>query len=118
MGFFLELAYTQDFAVRNAYWAEYGVCIRCVQDLPTSINETGMSTTHVFPNPADESLHLTVASTLIGSEYVVSDLTGRVVLRGSIHAESVIVSIADLYVGMYLLSIPNAKTNVIKVVKR
>jgi uncharacterized protein (TIGR02145 family) len=118
MGFFLELAYTQDFAVRNAYWAEYGVCIRCVQDLPTSINETGMSTTHVFPNPADESLHLTVASTLIGSEYVVSDLTGRVVLRGSIHAESVIVSIADLHVGMYLLSTPNAKTNVIKVVKR
>ncbi len=118
MGFFLELAHTQDYAVRNAYWSEYGVCIRCVQDLPTSVNETETSTTNVFPNPADESFHLSVASTVIGREYVVSDLTGRVALRGSITSETMSISIAELPVGVYLLSIPDAKANVVKVVKR
>jgi uncharacterized protein (TIGR02145 family) len=118
MGFFLELAHTQDYAVRNAYWSGYGVCIRCVQDLPTSVNETETSTTNVFPNPADESMHLTVASTVIGREYVVADLTGRVVLSGRINSESMIVSLTDLPIGMYLLSIPDAKVNVIRVVKR
>jgi hypothetical protein len=118
MGFFLELAHTQDYAVRNAYWSGYGVCIRCVQDLPTSINKTQTSTTNVFPNPADESFHLSVASTVIGREYVTFDLTGRVALRGSITSETMIISIAELPVGVYLLRIAEAKTNKIKVVKR
>jgi uncharacterized protein (TIGR02145 family)/gliding motility-associated-like protein len=32
MGFFLQMAHTQDWAVRNAYWNGYGICIRCVSN--------------------------------------------------------------------------------------
>lgn len=32
MGFFLELAFPQDYAVRNAFFSRYGCCIRCVSD--------------------------------------------------------------------------------------
>jgi hypothetical protein len=50
MGFFLELAFPQDWAVRNAYFSGYGICIRCVkeQGTPDIGDKNPLS---IFPNP-------------------------------------------------------------------
>jgi hypothetical protein len=48
MGFFLELAYPQDYAVRNAYFSKYGACIRCVA-APGAVDAN--KTAFIYPNP-------------------------------------------------------------------
>ena len=119
MGFFLELAYPQDWAVRNAYFSGYGICIRCVTDLSTlNINETHNPTFNVYPNPAGEYIKINSDKLMIGKEYVVSDFTGRELLRGRILSEDMTVSIIELPSGMYFLSFPSSSMSASKIIKR
>jgi len=119
MGFFLELAYPQDWAVRNAYFSGYGACIRCVTDLSTvNINESLIPTFNVYPNPADEYITINSDKLMIGKEYVISDFTGRQLLRGRILSEDMTVSIIELPSGMYFLSFPSSSLSASKIIKR
>jgi uncharacterized protein (TIGR02145 family) len=119
MGFFLELAYPQDWAVRNAYFSGYGICIRCVTDLSTlNINETHIPTFYVYPNPAGEYIKINSDKLMIGKEYVISDVTGRQLLRGRILSEDMTVSIIELPSGMYFLSFPSSSMSASKIIKR
>ncbi len=119
MGFFLELAYPQDWAVRNAYFSGYGVCIRCVTDLNTlNINETHIPTFNVYPNPAGEYIKINSDKLFIGKEYVIGDFTGRQLLRGRILSEDMTVSIIELPSGMYFLSFPSSSLSASKIIKR
>lgn len=119
MGFFLELAYPQDYAVRNAYFSGYGACIRCVTDLSTvNINESLIPTFNVYPNPADEYITINSDKLMIGKEYVISDFTGRQLLRGRILSEDMTVSIIELPSGMYFLSFPSSSLSASKIIKR
>lgn len=109
MGFFLELAYPQDYAVRNAYWAQYGACIRCVADLTsTSVNEERSTGVELSPNPAGEWITLAVGPELIGKEYIVFDVTGRPVLQGRLLSQQATVSVAELPVGLYVVRFQSA----------
>jgi len=119
MGFFLELAYPQNWAVRNAYFSGYGVCIRCVTDLSTlNINETHIPTFNVYPNPAGEYIKINSNELIVGKEYVISDFTGRQLLRGRILSEDMTVSIIELPSGMYFLSFPSSSMSASKIIKR
>ncbi|WP_396165123.1 FISUMP domain-containing protein [Flavobacterium sp.] len=119
MGFFLELGYPQDWAVRNAYFSGYGICIRCVTDLSTlNINETHIPTFYVYPNPAGEYIKINSDKLMIGKEYVISDVTGRQLLRGRILSEDMTVSIIELPSGMYFLSFPSSSMSASKIIKR
>lgn len=109
MGFFLELAYPQDYAVRNAYWAQYGACIRCVADLTsTSVNEESSTGVGLSPNPAGEWITLAVGPELIGKEYIVFDVTGRPVLQGVLLSQQATVSVAELPAGLYVVRFQSA----------
>jgi hypothetical protein len=119
MGFFLELAFTQDYAVRNAYWARYGICLRCVTGLSSATtNEMESSDLNVFPNPASESIHVSVGSAMIGQDYIIYDLTGRITLTGILDSENKTISIAGLPVGMYFLKLPKTNAPVVKIIKQ
>jgi uncharacterized protein (TIGR02145 family) len=50
LGFFLELAFSQGYAVRNAYFSRYGACIRCVAD-KSVLNINSGTEFIVYPNP-------------------------------------------------------------------
>lgn len=50
LGFFLELAFSQGYAVRNAYFSRYGACIRCVSD-KTVLNLNMGYDLIIYPNP-------------------------------------------------------------------
>ena len=108
MGFFMEFAYTQDYAVRNAYWAEYGACIRCVKDeSTTSASEEQTSGLQLTPNPASESVHLRVEARMIGQDYIITDVTGRSMLHGKVVSESMTISVTELPSGLYALRFPS-----------
>lgn len=119
MGFFLELAYPQDYAVRNAYFAKYGCCIRCVADLNTlSAGENKAPHFTIFPNPADDYIQINSDQWINGEEYIISDLTGRVVLAGRILSDNTTISVTDLPPGMYFLILPKTNGGVSKIIKQ
>lgn len=119
MGFFLQLPYNQEFAVRNAYFDRYGCCIRCVKDLSTvQIDESHIPGFNVYPNPAREFIRISADKPMIGQEYVISDLTGRPLLRGEILAEDMTISIHELPSGMYFLGFPSSVSGVSKIIKQ
>lgn len=119
MGFFLELAYPQDYAVRNAYWAQYGACIRCVSDMnATSVFEEGVKNLRVFPNPAGETIQITVTSNMVGGSYSIADVSGRPILQGTLDSDHVTLSIGDLPNGLYLVRFPDLNSESITFIKQ
>lgn len=58
MGFFLELAFSQGQAVRNAFFSRYGVCIRCVTDKSTFNNNNTAFVIYPNPNPGEFKVRL------------------------------------------------------------
>ena len=119
MGFFLELAYPQDYAVRNAYWAEYGSCIRCVTDMnATSVFEDGVKNLRVYPNPAVETIQITVTPNMVGGSYSIADVTGRPILQGTLDSEHVMLSIGDLPNGLYLVRFSDLNSESITFIKQ
>ena len=117
MGFFLELAYPQDYAVRNAYFAKYGCCIRCVADLSTlSTEDNEVPNFTVFPNPANDYIQIKSDDRLNGEEFVITDLTGRLMLRGML-SDNKTISIVEWPSGMYFLRFPTTNWGVSKIIK-
>lgn len=119
MGFFIELAYPQDWAVRNAYFAKYGICIRCVRNVSTvSSNDVKTSQLTIFPNPANAYVHISSDKINTGQEYIISDLTGKLILTGKLLSEDMNISIVDLPSGMYFLRFPATDIEVSKIIKQ
>jgi len=118
MGFFLQLPYNQEFAVRNAYFSGYGCCIRCVTEASTlNLIDLEKAQFDVFPNPASETIQLNVNRSLVGKEYLLSDLAGRLIQKNRVLSEQTTLSITALPSGMYLLSFPQTKAEVVKLIK-
>jgi predicted outer membrane repeat protein len=64
--------------------------------------------TVIYPNPAKESIHLvTKATELLNSTAIITDLTGKVMLRINIASTDQLISLADLPQGIYLLRLAN-----------
>jgi uncharacterized protein (TIGR02145 family) len=119
MGFFLELAYSQNFAVRNAYFRQYGICIRCVTDLNTlSLQDNQVPQFSVYPNPSNDFITINAANSTTGKEYILSDLTGRELLRGHILSENQMISISQIPTGMYFVHITGGNSEVKKIIKQ
>lgn len=119
MGFFLQLPYNQEFAVRNAYFDRYGCCIRCVTDLSTlNINESHRPEFNVYPNPADAFIKVHADHRLIGKAFVITDFTGRQLREGKMLAEDMMISLDEFPGGMYFLSFPSSGLGVSKIIKQ
>lgn len=71
----------------------------------------------VYPNPASEQLSLHVSQKLIGSGYILSDLTGRVLMSGVIHDQANPVNISQLNAGVYLIRFIGYDAKPISIVK-
>jgi hypothetical protein len=118
MGFFLELAYPQGMAVRNAYFSEYAACIRCVTDVSTlDINELVEPDMDLYPNPTNGSVVVQVGSPLLGARYQIVDPTGRPILQGAILAAHTTISLEQLPAGLYFLRFPERNGPVRKIMK-
>lgn len=78
----------------------------------TGINETqtpAASAVHVFPNPSDDKI--TITSTAAFGEYILTDVTGQVVMSAPVNATTVDISLATLAPGMYVLTLTGTSVN-------
>lgn len=118
MGFFLELAFPQELAVRNAYWANYGACIRCVTDRNSmNAEDTIDLKSEVQMTQTQDALCLQLQPTFLGTQYSIIDVNGRTMLEGLIQ-DNFVISIGDLPNGSYFLTFPRATLQSVQFVKK
>lgn len=68
----------------------------------------------IAPNPANQAFTLFVNNELIGTTYVMTDLTGREMLSGYVNTPNVTVSTAEISAGIYLISVSDGKSSITK----
>jgi uncharacterized protein (TIGR02145 family) len=118
MGFFLELAYPQGMAVRNAYFSEYAACIRCVTDVSTLvINDLNVPDMDIYPNPTNGSIVVQTGSSMLGERFEIVDLMGRSILQGTIVSTQTTITLEQFPAGMYFMRFPERKGPAKRIVK-
>lgn len=70
-----------------------------------------------YPNPVTHELYLTVNPEFSGSQYVVYDKLGQIVLTGKLDSENTLISFQELAKGFYLVCLGGQMTHTLKVIK-
>ncbi len=65
---------------------------------------------NVYPNPTGNEIIIKVNPSLVGSEYTITDLYGRLLLTGKLSSETKSVDIHQLTAGMYFIQVENSYT--------
>ncbi|MBK7965771.1 MAG: T9SS type A sorting domain-containing protein [Bacteroidetes bacterium] len=71
----------------------------------------------LYPNPANEILNINTTSKLIGSDYLIYTLLGKVVSKGIITGENMSINVSPFPAGRYLITIGDSKVQGFEVVK-
>ena len=106
-GLFLQLAYPTDYAVRNAFRARYGVCIRCVTNkssLPP-VDSTAEREIVVFPNPATTEISLRMKGFELPSHFELINSLGQIVHRKNIVNALTTINISRFSNGVYYVKV-------------
>ncbi len=87
-------------------------------DLVTGVGEVDVLKIEVYPNPADNIVHIKAAATLLSTDYSICDMSGQALLFGRINSENHQVNITNLAKGVYFLVIEGKDLKfAIKVIK-
>jgi len=73
-----------------------------------NVKEINQQSILIYPNPVSEQ-SLNIESADMIESYSISDLTGRTILQGNIHAEKASINLKDLTIGLYLLKVETSK---------
>ena len=68
----------------------------------------------IYPNPASDYLKIEVNDNLVGSEFTVSDLAGKQIMKGRLQENMTIVNAKQLKTGMYFLTIKADSKKIVK----
>jgi hypothetical protein len=71
------------------------------------LSEERLNVISIHPNPAKNQITVKVAAKLVGSDYIIHDLLGKIVLKGNLNAENTMIELGNLSGGIYLISIEN-----------
>jgi hypothetical protein len=71
----------------------------------------------VFPNPAQNFIHVKADINLLGASYEVYDNTGKTILKGRINSEETIIDLGNLAGGIYLFCVGENLKQSLKVIK-
>ena len=82
-----------------------------ISNLPPPLNF------NISPNPASASITINAGNNLIGSQYMITDQTGRKVLTGKLSDITTPVDISQLTPGVYMIQVAGLKRSSIKLVK-
>ncbi len=108
LGVFLELAFSQGYAVRNAYFSRYGACIRCVKDRG-SMDVNDNETVFIYPNPNQGVFTVRLPASLSAGTYQITlhDSKGtRVYAQSKAFAnQEANFNLRKLAAGMYFITI-------------
>lgn len=59
----------------------------------------------IFPNPTESNINLRADITLLESEYVIYDITGKIMVKDKITSEMTTIELGNLSGGLYLISV-------------
>lgn len=68
-------------------------------------NETGLQ---LFPNPAKDEIQIETALNYVGSDYVITDVQGRIVMKGTLKEKLIRINLQQLKAGTYFFRINNS----------
>ncbi len=80
-------------------------------------NNQPPSNLSVFPNPASNSITIKTGNDLVGSQYLITDQTGRQVLNGILSNEATQADISRLTPGIYLIQVVGQRRSSVKMIK-
>ncbi|WP_396169242.1 M43 family zinc metalloprotease [Flavobacterium sp.] len=69
------------------------------------LNEASFNTIFISPNPAKNQITVKVAAILVGSDYIIYDILGKIILKGKLNSENTIIELGNLSSGIYSLTI-------------
>jgi len=72
----------------------------------------------IYPNPATNSIKVTMTKQLIGSAYVIMDAVGKVVMKGVLNTDNSTININELSQGFYFFSIGDDMKHTVKIIKQ
>jgi hypothetical protein len=88
-----------------------------LEPLSTTIDELSFPSMHISPNPATHQITVQANAAEIGSTYIISDPSGRTVLKGKLLSENTIVSLDNLSAGIYLFSVGTRSKQTFNLIK-
>ncbi len=91
------------------------ITINCVFSLPTGVTEqTNEAFISIYPNPATESVTISVDESLIGSALTITDVTGRKVAGAVLSMVNTQWSMVNFSSGVYFITVANEKGKMTK----
>jgi len=81
------------------------------------LSDVNFNAISIHPNPAKSQITVKAAAILIGSDYIIYDLLGKIVLKGKINSESTMIELGSLTAGIYLFSVGDKLKQSFKVIK-
>ena len=83
-----------------------------------SINDVSKSNLFsVFPNPAQNQININLDPNLVGSVFMIYDISGKVVKKGKLNSENTTIELNDLSSGIYNFNLGGNRNQAIKVIK-
>jgi hypothetical protein len=71
----------------------------------------------IHPNPAKSQITVKAAAILIGSDYIIYDLVGKIILKGKLNSENTMIELGSLTAGVYMFSVGDKLKQSFKVIK-
>jgi len=108
--------YTVNLIVTDCIFSDtvsYGIQIGA-----TGIDENGVAQLRIYPNPFQAELQLSTDPSLTGSDYTITDLSGKTMNRGRLFSSETIINLAGLADGCYLLHIGADMNHAVKLIKK
>ena len=107
-----------DIAIYNRVLTQQEITQIYLYNGPTGITtNTKENDFVIYPNPASNNVNVKINTSLIGSQYTITDQLGRNVLTGKLTAETSVIELGNLANGIYLLRVGENIQQTFKVVK-
>lgn len=87
--------------------------------LNNNINELSNDNSFIiYPNPANDFITIKLNSNSIKSIYTITDLLGKIVLKGQLNSETTVIQIGELNIGVYFIQVGEQYKKSFKVIKK
>jgi PKD repeat protein len=108
-------AYAQRIEVCSYVYNKCGVEVQCdtVDLYPESINEIASSNLLLSPNPAKNSLSISLTERIANAKLTVSDVLGRTILHTDFDTTEKLLDVSNWQKGVYFIAIQNKESRVV-----
>ena len=113
---------SNDYDVINPYtwscWCAEGWIVK-LNPTTVGIQETQLTnnTFSIFPNPANDILHINTSTSLTSESYSIVNTLGQTILNGKIENDNTTINVQTLQSGIYFLQIGSKQTQSYKIIK-